>query len=373
MVKRLELAHRPVTHTHTQTNGGRNSGIDLLRILSMFMVVLLHVVGVAGMLDASAGEPVKYEQLKLLQIGAMCAVNCYGLISGYVGWKSKFCFSSIAFLWLQVFLYSAGLGVLFYLLLPGAVPLKDLTKLFLPVLMERYWYFTAYFALFFTMPVLNVAICQLPRRQLKYALIVLLFLLTVCQSTVIVTNAFGTNSGYSYVWLAVLYCVGGYLGKYDVRPKRPAVAAGIYAAGVVLCWAAQFLMRRLGVGSENRLEAYNSPVMFLMAVALLLLFANVRLPAWIEKTVKLLAPASFGVYLIHLHPLVRNHVLLDRFRALSDCPAWTMIPLVLGLSLGIYLVCSGIDLLRHWLFQRLRVKQRLSELENTLLPNEDGA
>ena len=357
-------------HIHTS---GRKTGIDLLRMLSMFMVVLLHVVGVAGMLDAASGEPVKYAQLKLLQIAAICAVNCYGLISGYVGWKSKFCFSSIASLWLQVFLYSAGLGVLFYVFLPGAVPIKDVINLFLPVLMQRYWYFTAYFALFFTMPLLNAAITHLPRRQLKYALICLLFLLTVCQQTVIVTNAFGTNDGYSYVWLAVLYCVGGYLGKYGVRMKRPGAMVGIYGAGLVLCWAAQYLMRGLGIGSENRLEAYNSPVMLLMAVALLLFFAHIRLPGWLEKTVKVLAPASFGVYLIHLHPLVRNFLLLDRFKSLADCPAWAMIPLVLGLTLGIYLACSGIDLLRHWLFRALKVKQRLAKLENKLLPEQDGA
>lgn len=351
---------------------GRNTGIDLLRILSMFMVVLLHVVGVAGMLEATSGAPVKYEQLKLLQIGAMCAVNCYGLISGYVGWKSKLRFSSIASLWLQVFLYSAGFGVLFYVLMPGEVPIKDVAKLFLPVIMERYWYFTAYFALFFTMPVLNAAITHLPRRQLKYALICLVFLLTVCQQTVVVTNAFGTNSGYSYVWLAVLYCVGGYLGKYEIDIKRPA-AAGICGACVAFCWTAQYLMRSLGIGSENRLEAYNSPVMLLMGIALLLFFAHIRLPGWLEKTVKVLAPASFGVYLIHLHPFVFKFLLLDRFKPLADCPAWTMIPLVLGLTLGIYLACSGIDLLRNWLFRALKVKQRLAALENKLLPNQDGA
>ncbi|MBQ6946801.1 MAG: acyltransferase, partial [Clostridia bacterium] len=84
----------------------RNEGIDLLRIISMFMVVLLHVLGVGGLLKAANDAPIGYEALRVLQIGATCAVNCYGLISGYVGYKGKFKLSSIALMWLQVFLIS---------------------------------------------------------------------------------------------------------------------------------------------------------------------------------------------------------------------------------------------------------------------------
>ena len=348
----------------------RNLGIDLLRILCMFMVVILHVVGVAGMLDAAAGEPGKFEQLKLIQIGAMCAVNCYGLISGYVGWRTKFRISSIVTLWLQVFLYSAGLGVIFYFWMPDMVSLKDLVKLCLPVLMQRYWYFTAYFALFFIMPLLNAAVQHLPRRQLECALVCLLFLLTVCQSVVIVNDVFRTNSGYSCLWLVVLYCVGGYIGKYGVQCKR-VVSAAAFVAGVLVCWMAQFALRKLGIGSEDRLAAYNSPVVFLMGVALLLLFKDLQLPTWAERIVKIMAPASFGVYLIHLHPLVRNFLLLDRFRPFVQYPIWSMVPLVLGLSLAIYLVCSGVDLLRHWAFRKLKVKQRMEYLNDRLFSKQD--
>ena len=166
----------------------RNQGIDLLRNLSMFMVVMLHVLGLAGLLAATQGQTVKYESLKVIHIGAMCAVNCYGLISGYVGYRSKWRLSSIANLWLQVFFYSAGFGVIFYLLMPNAVGLKDLVKLCLPVLMQRYWYFTAYFALFFTMPLLNAAIDRINRGQFEISFGILLFLLTVCQQTVMVNN-----------------------------------------------------------------------------------------------------------------------------------------------------------------------------------------
>lgn len=351
----------------------RNQGVDLLRNLSMFMVVMLHVLGLGGLLAATQGQTVKHESLKVIHIGAMCAVNCYGLISGYVGYRSKWRLSSIANLWLQVFLYSAGFGVIFYLLMPDAVGLKALVKLCLPVLMQRYWYFTAYFALFFTMPLLNAAIDRINRRQFEISFGILLFLLTVCQQTVMVNNPFGTNSGYSYLWLVVLYCVGAYLGKYDVKFKRPVKAFLLYIGCVAVCWAAQFAMKRLGIGSPNRLEGYNSPFVFLMGVALVTLFANMHVPKWLAKVSAIFAPVSFGVYLIHLHPFVHDYVMLDVFVSLAKLPAWTMIPLSIGLTVGIFLLCSAIDYVRLGLFRLLRVKQLLVKLENKLFPNNGGS
>lgn len=350
----------------------RNHGIDLLRNLSMFMVVLLHVLAVGGLLQASTGQPVKYEVLKALQIGAVCAVNCYGLISGYVGYGSKFRIASIVTLWLQVFLYSAGLGVLFYVLKPGEVPLKEVLRLCLPVMTQRYWYFTAYTALFFTMPLLNAAMEKISRRQFEISFGILLFLLTVCQQTLIMDNTFGTNSGYSYLWLIVLYCLGAYLKKYDIRLKKPVVGLAIYLGCCLACWGAQFLLTKLQIGSPNRLEGYNSPFVLLMGIMLVLLFANLQLPKWLNKTVAFLAPASFGVYLIHLHPLVRNHLFLDATAGLVDKPIWLLVPLVLVLTAGIYLLCSAIDLLRHGLFRLLNIKGRLQKLESKILPEDGG-
>ena len=68
----------------------RNYGIDLLRIVSMLMVVVLHVLGQGGVLKTSTPLSIGYSVAWILEIAAYCAVNCYALISGYVGVNSKF-------------------------------------------------------------------------------------------------------------------------------------------------------------------------------------------------------------------------------------------------------------------------------------------
>lgn len=62
----------------------RNSGIDLLRIISMIMIVTLHLLGHGGILNNLEPFTSGHYSAWTLEIIAYCAVNCYALISGYV-------------------------------------------------------------------------------------------------------------------------------------------------------------------------------------------------------------------------------------------------------------------------------------------------
>ena len=63
----------------------RNYGIDLLRLVSMYMVVILHVLAESGVLSAQSlgTQSVAW----LLETAAYSAVNCFGMNSGYVSYR----------------------------------------------------------------------------------------------------------------------------------------------------------------------------------------------------------------------------------------------------------------------------------------------
>ena len=73
----------------------RNYGIDLLRIVSMIMIVTLHVLGKGGVLKNTVPLSYRYEVAWFLETASYCAVNCYAINSGYVAVKSKFKYSKI--------------------------------------------------------------------------------------------------------------------------------------------------------------------------------------------------------------------------------------------------------------------------------------
>lgn len=64
----------------------RNYGIEILRIIAMLMIVLLHVVG--GSLQYAESGSNKYYILWFFEIMSYCAVNCFGIITGYIKEKN---------------------------------------------------------------------------------------------------------------------------------------------------------------------------------------------------------------------------------------------------------------------------------------------
>ena len=79
----------------------RNYGIDLLRLVSMFLIVVLHSLSRGALVGVSPFN-IHYEVGFLIEALTYCAVNCFALISGYVGVDSKFKYRRIVPIWLQV-------------------------------------------------------------------------------------------------------------------------------------------------------------------------------------------------------------------------------------------------------------------------------
>ena len=113
---------RPVTQK-------RNYGVDALRILSMLMIAVHHITTHGGLLKSRELFSFGYDSLVFLEMTVLCAVNCYVLISGYVGVYSRHKYANLAALWLQVFLYSAGITVIFRLINPEWVDTRTIFKI----------------------------------------------------------------------------------------------------------------------------------------------------------------------------------------------------------------------------------------------------
>lgn len=356
----------------------RNYGIDALRIVSMFMVVLLHVLGKGGVLSHAGFLSLKYEAAMLFETAAYCAVNCYALISGYVGIDSGYRYSRIANIWLRALVYSVGITVIFWLFVPEVkVSLGTLARSFLPLVDEYWWYFSAYFVLFLVTPLLNNAVHSLTRKQAKVLLIVFFAIFSVLQTLVARVQLY-TVGGYNALWLILLYVVGACIKKFDFFRnvnKRKAFAG--YVAMIIITWIYEFLTKYLThhkllsglpvlqwIATKVQTLSYVSPMMVVAAVCLLILFRQMHFHNWVTKVIAVLSPLTFNVYLIHTHPLVWNHVFQDLFSWITVYSTPIAILLVLACSVGVYLLCSLIDWPIERLFQMLNVKKHLASLED---------
>lgn len=364
-----------------ETATKRNLGLDLLRMVAMFMVAVLHVLGAGGVLNSATPLSPDYVTAWLLETAAFCAVNCYALLSGYVGLRGRFRYANLALLWCQAAFYTIGIPLVFAAVKPGSVGAKELIRGFFPAMSNHYWYFTAYFAMFFFIPAFNFLVEKLERHQMKalaVSLVVLFSVLpTVFQSDVAEIfpgDLFIEYGGYSPLWLAVLYILGAYARKYECFARvKWWKALGIYALCVLVTWGEKWLvegarMHFLGAYIPGGiLVSYTSPTMLLAALALLAAFAKMPVPKWAARPIGFFAPMAFSVYLIHVHPLMWQHVMWGRFAAFGSYGTVKLALFVLGTAMGIYLGCSVIDCVRAWLFRRLRLRERLVRLEGKWL------
>ena len=109
-------------------HNNRVLGVDALRVVSMLMVLTLHVLGTGGILNTAVSK--KYWAVWFLEIAAFCAVNCYALISGYVGVYSKYKFSNLAELWCRVAWYNIPVFFLFYFFKSDVIGQNDMISIF---------------------------------------------------------------------------------------------------------------------------------------------------------------------------------------------------------------------------------------------------
>lgn len=358
----------------------RNYGIDLLRMVAMFMVAVLHVLGQGGVLKNSPVYSGQYLIGWFLEFAALTSVNLYAMISGYVGVKSKCRVSNLVVLWLQVFFYSFGIAAVCAIIEPAFCSGADLVGFAFPVIMKKYWYFSAYFCLFLFMPLLNAGINAVSKRTLRLVILAMALFFSVAASAAkeASKDPFLLVSGYSGLWLMILYAVGGYIGKYGLWESVPKPALiGIFFGCAAVSLGLRLTIREISKAvsgaaySVKFVATFISPLVLLGSVALLLFFARLQCGDFSKKLIAFFAPAAFGVYIIHVHPLIWDHLMLDRFAFIAEYSPLVFLGAVLLCAFGIYLVCSLIDLARIQIFKLLKIKQRCQALEEKLFKEKE--
>ena len=274
-------------------------------------------------------------------------------------------------------LFRIGAQVWFYSMLTfcvavkaGAVPLSavKLLRALLPLTSNGYWFASAYFLMYLSVPVLNVVVQSLDRRQHKTLLLVVLLLQSVWGMLFYwAADATFVNNGYSFIWFYTLYFIAAYFRKYRVT-----VPSGLCLLAYLAASAAGLFNRMLALRVENALHlngfvntvnGYQALATVIASAAMFLLFQNIHIRSdyW-RRWVFRLAPLSFGVYLLHDSDFTR--ALLWR---LVDLPRFggALLPSLAYLT-GAVLLIAVAGYAVDAVYQRLYRLLRLPALETKL-------
>jgi len=335
-----------------QRNKKRIYGIDILKMISMFMVVTIHVLGNGGILGATKKHSLNYKVAYFIKIAVFCAVNVFGLISGYLIINTRCSRLKIIPLWLTAFFYSIIITTCFKYVpsIKKNISTKEYIKYsFFPAANRNFWYFTSYFGLYFFIPYLNKILHSISKEDYKKLIITIILLYSfVPLLNVYKVDLFVLNKGHSPWWLGALYIMGAYFKLYPVKISK-IVCFFVYLISVIIAWLSYLYTSNINVIN------YDSFFILTSSISLLLLFTQVNVSNKIlQKLITIGGSVTFSVYLMHDHPYCHSY-LNKKFSKYGNEKPYMLILKVLATAAVIYVSCSIIDLFRYYLFKVLRI------------------
>ena len=342
----------------------RNNSLDLLRIISMMMVVSLHFFGHGGLVCGALVEGTANWYLgESVHAFSIVAVNCFVLLSGYFQCTSKFKLKRLVSVWAQVLFYSVTLYIL-TALISGSFSVMVLIKSGLVVTMRQYWFVTAYLLMYAVSPFLNCAIRAMNQKMHLLCCCVLMGIFSVLHNLVYISDFGNVLGGSSFLWFCVLYIVVAYIRFYvPTETKHRKCALAVYAVCVVLIagerFAAYWITPKIfgQVLMESLFYSNNSILTTAAAISLFMAMRTVSVKRRVlARFVDFFAPLAFGVYLIHDHANVRP-MLWSLLKPYSFAESPWMIPYCLLCVAGIFTACCLIEWVRQQMFRLCGIKR----------------
>ena len=278
----------------------RLSNIELLRIISMFLVLVVHAgfksIHVPTVMEIDDMPLVSFSRF-LIQALAVVCVNLFVLTSGWFGINVNLKkFSGFLFQILFFVLIGYIVGALVF-----SVEITSLKLLCLDLWYNStYWFIRSYIILYFFSPVLNAFVSHSTSRQL-FIVILSFFLCQFIFGWYFDSVKWYAN-GYSPFSFMGLYLLARYIklySKYESVPKL------YYLSVYLVCSFFIALICYKGLLSTNNMYSYNCPIVILSSVAFFLFFAKMSFKSSLINNI---AKSCFAVYLFHCHPFIFESV-----------------------------------------------------------------
>ena len=356
----------------------RNSNLELLRIIAMLFIIAHHLVTFA--LD---GLPFVADNLNtfvlyfITMFGKM-GVNLFIFISAYFMIKSKFTLRKLLILGGEVYFYSflfLAIGILF--LTPGVLSIPTVGASLLPISHDLYWFVTCYILLMLFSPFLNKFINGISKNTFIKLILLSVLLWSVFptilppMTTYPAQDVFvGNNFQYSpLIWFFVLYLIGSYIRLYVNMDKLTynKLITG-FVISVIILFIGTCIFGFLDLNSTAHLywslpmtnildntlytSFFYENKFFALTASIFLFLIFLKRKEFSNKYINYIAGSALGVYLIHGNRVVGGFT-WPPFNFSSYYHSPYLILMGIAIPIIVYIVCSGIDIIRRLTIEKL--------------------
>ncbi len=329
-----------------RSDGGRNIAFDIARIVAMFLIVSTHFLGHGGFIDHMVGANFVFGRILYSLFSP--SVNVFVLISAYFTCRStKLNWRKLIKLYAQVWTYSVALFIAF-IIVNGkeSFSVQWLLSSLFPVVSGKYWFFSAYIFMMLASPFLNVIIGNIDKKT-HFAICIFAIVAGILSSDVHIVPQLSLEEGFSVAWFILLYFIGAFIRKYDVKvPKK-------WIFIPILVYVATFIAGYF-LNSSHASIIRTAP-----AVIILLALKDIKMQSGAAaKFVVSLSSKMFGVYLIHDSNEMRSYMYENIFHCSEYYQSKYAFLIMLGFITVTFIVCIMIE----------EVRQGLESIIETLIP-----
>ena len=342
-----------------RTKVERNSAIELLRIISMIMIVAHHFAVHGGFEFDTKSITIPRLWYGIIGIGGNFGVDVFMLISGYFLASSKTVsvdFRKTFRFWMQVLFYSVVLFAITILMGWEQVTFNGVKKALMPVTFNMWWFASVYFILFLLHPYINKLLRSMTAKEYRGLMGALLLLWSVIPT--ITNDPFFSNV---LIEMFMVYVIGGYIRLHGFSEKIKCghwfslfflSVLAIYLSYVVII----FVGTKIPSVAESNMYFYGRVKVPMLFCVVCIFMAFIKMKSFNNKFINTVATGTFGVYLIHDSHALRDFIWKDTFNCVAFQESNMIIPYSIFATVIIFIICTVIDIVRTHTLEVLAMK-----------------
>lgn len=332
----------------------RESGFELLRIISIILIVSMHAMAPAF----KTSNIVNRELIIAINSISNIGVSLFILISGYYGIRFRL-EKLIKFIGL-VWFYNIINFCNDFFLLEKPIDVKEYISYLFPILSCKYWFITCYLILFCFSKWINMMCEKLSNKELK-RIIVIATLFFVIAPTMLIFHEITNDLGKGIINMSLIYIIGQYIRLHGF----PHIIKDKYIYIIICSYVISFIANSALSEYCNtivlRFARDNNLFILLLAISVFYVFSIIK---WKNKIINHMATFVFPLYLIHLSVLSLTNSYLSY--NINDYSLWQHIGCGIIISI---IACILIEAIRRAMMSRLNSTHYISMTINKHLHN----
>ena len=347
---RVNVKHGAPAHSRiANREGQRNSSIELLRIIAMFMILMHHFVVHNGYdeLNLPLGPERIFFQLVMAGGGKVGVVIFFSISAWFFLDREQTIKSNLKRVWImerELLFWSLAL-MMFYLVFDRAdLGPKLMVRSLVPLSTGIWWYATAYAIFLMLLPFLSKGLKVLSR---EYHLALAATVLVIWGLTSFIPGMIGINDGFfGFIYLFILISAyKWYMEPFTTRQVWLMIGTGLSFFLLYTC--ASITLSLLGYDMGIYITGDWKLPVIMVGFGMFLLFDRVTFH---NRTINRIAQSAFAVYLITDYAASRKLFWVKLFNLQDLYQQPFAILQILGILLTIYAICILIDFARQALF-----------------------